>query len=525
MLVKRLFVIGLLFFSLCSCRSQNYRPIFHFSPPDNWTNDPNGLVYYNGEYHLFYQYNPFGNTWGHMSWGHAKSRDMMKWTHLPVAIPEIKLDNNKTAMIFSGTAVVDNKNTAGLGNAQNKSPLVAVYTANIDSAGNGLRQYQSLAYSLDGIHFTQYQNNPVLDIGLKDFRDPKIFWYEAGKKWVMIVAKPLEFAVQFYSSGDLKSWTLLSEFSDSRGDRSKIWECPDFFELPVENEKGTSKWVITLSGGHPQKSNFLGMQYFVGDFDGTTFRADRLSYPLYLDNGKDFYAGIVFNNFPPTDKRKIMIGWTNCWVYANDIPSAGFRGQMSVPRELHLYKSQAGEYRLRSYPAAEVNRYHAEALFSNPAIIVKGAYPLSKVSGPALDVEFTLTKGPAEQAGIRILKNGKQQTVIYYNKEDNMLKLDRRESGKIDFHERFASVESVAIAENNREVKLRILVDHNIVEVFANDGRHVITDLVFPGSENVTAEFFSSGSAAQFKDISIWRMRGDRSLIPPSHKTATAYAK
>jgi fructan beta-fructosidase len=507
MLVKRLFVILLLSFSLYACRSQNYRPIFHFSPPDNWTNDPNGLVFYNGEYHIFYQYNPFGDTWGHMSWGHAKSRDLMKWTHLPVAIPEITLDSNKTAMIFSGTAVVDRNNTSGLGTPQHKSPLVAVYTANIDSAGNGLRQYQSLAYSLDGIHFTQYQNNPILDIGLKDFRDPKIFWYDAGKKWVMIVAKPLEFSVQFYSSPDLKSWTFLSEFSDSRGDRSKIWECPDFFELPVENEKGVSKWVITLSGGHPQRSNFLGMQYFVGSFDGTTFQADRLDYPLYLDNGKDFYAGIVFNGFPPTDKRKIMIGWTNSWVYANDIPSNGFRGQMSVPRELNLYRSRPGEYRLRSFPAAEVNRYHAETLFSNPAIIVKGAYPLKTVKGSALDIAFTLTKGPAEQAGIRILKNGKQQTVIYFNKEDNTLKLDRTASGKIDFHERFASVESVAITENNREVELRILVDHDIVEVFANRGKHVITDLVFPESENVTAEFFSSGSAAQFKDISIRRMR------------------
>jgi fructan beta-fructosidase len=510
MLVHRLFILLLLNFSLFCGRSQNYRPIFHFSPPNNWTNDPNGLVYYNGEYHLFYQYNPFSDTWGHMSWGHAKSRDMMKWTHLPVAIPEIKLGNNKTAMIFSGTAVADKTNTSGFGTLQNKSPLVAIYTAHIDSAGNGLRQYQSLAYSLDGVHFTQYQNNPVLDIGLKDFRDPKIFWYEPGKKWVMIVAKPLEFSVQFYSSQDLRSWTFLSEFSDSHGDKSKIWECPDFFELPVENQKGNSKWVITLSGGHPQKSNFLGMQYFIGDFDGTTFRADRLNYPLYLDNGKVFYAGIIFNNFPPSDKRKIMIGWTNCWVYANDIPSSGYRGQMSVPRELHLYKSTMGEYRLRSFPAAEVNHYRAEALFSSPAIIVKGTYPLKTVKGAALDISFIVAKGPADQAGIRILKNGKQQTVIYYDKEDNTLKLDRTASGKVDFHERFASVESVEIAENNREVEIRILVDRNIVEVFANRGKHVITDLVFPETEDVTAEFFSSGSAVQFKDVEIRRMRAAR---------------
>lgn len=495
--------IALTSFSL----AQNYRPLFHFSPPDNWTNDPNGLVYYEGKYHIFYQYNPFGDVWGHMSWGHATSKDMMKWKHLPVAIPERKNDDGSTSMIFSGTAIADRKNTSGFATNKRRPPLIAIYTVHVDSSGTGLSQKQALAYSLDGIRFTNYDKNPVLDIQMKDFRDPKVFWHEPTHRWVMIVAKPLEFSVQFYASSNLKEWKFLSEFSDNKSDKSKIWECPDIFQLPVENENGSSKWAVTLSGGHPQKNNFLAMQYFIGDFDGTTFKADDLSYPLYLDEGKDFYAGIIFNSMPSTDKRKIMIGWTNCWEYANKIPSTGFRGQMSVPREMHIYKMNNGELRLRSFPVKEVNRYRGGVLFSTPAIIVKGDYPLQKVKGDALDIEFTLTKGGADHAGIKVLKNGSQQTLIYYDKNDNSLKIDRTNSGDKSFSEKFAGIESVQLTDGSQDVSIRILIDKNVIEVFADKGKQVMTDLVFPVSQDVTAELYSTGSAARFKDIKVWSMR------------------
>lgn len=487
--------------------AQTYRPRFHFSPEKNWTNDPNGLVYYNGKYHMFYQHNPFGDVWGHMSWGHATSKDLMRWVHEPVAIPEFENGDGTTTMIFSGTAVVDKKNSSGFAFKRNQVPLVAIYTAHIDSNGKGIRQSQYLAYSIDGRKFTNYEKNPVLDIGLKDFRDPKVFWHEPSGKWIMIVVKPLEFSLQFYSSDNLKEWSFLSEFSDSKADKSKIWECPDIFELPVENEDNVSKWVITLSGGHPQQNNFIAMQYFIGDFDGRVFKADRLSYPLYLDFGKDFYAGIIFNDLPRADKRKIMIGWTNSWEYANKIPAKGFRGQMSVPREISVYKAEIGEYRLRNYPSKEVNRYRGNTLYSKGAIIIKGDSLLNKVRGDVLDIEFTLAKGGAEKAGIKVLKNGQQETLIYYDKLENAIKLDRTNSGDKSFSERFASIESVPLSPGDHDLPFRILIDKNVIEVFVNKGKQVITDLVFPLPGDLSAELFTVGSAAQFKDVKIRRMK------------------
>jgi fructan beta-fructosidase len=506
MLVKYTLAFFLFLVSPYLSFSQQYRPVFHFTPLNNWTNDPNGLVYFQGKYHIFYQFNPYGDTWGHMSWGHATSKDLMKWHHLPVAIPEYNNGNGTTTMIFSGTAVADKKNTSGFG-TKSHPPLVAVYTAHIDSSGHGLSQSQSIAYTTDGIKFKQYNKNPVLDIKLTDFRDPKIFWHEPSGQWIMIVSKPLEFSLQFYGSSDLKDWKFLSEFSDSKADKSKIWECPDIFELPVENENGFSKWVITLSGGHPQQNNFLAMQYFVGEFDGKSFKADRLSYPLYVDNGKDFYAGIIFNDLPLKDHRKIMIGWTNCWDYARNIPASGVRGQMSVPRELNVYKDHSNEYRLRSFPSREVNKYRGNVLYSNSALIVKGIYPLPKVKSDVLDIQFTIAKGTAAQAGINVLKNGSQQTIIYFDKNDNSIKLDRTNSGDKSFSERFPSIESVRLPDGDEDISFRILIDKNVIEVFANGGKQVMTDLVFPTNQEVTAEMFSNGGAAQFKDIKIWKMK------------------
>ncbi|NHN76382.1 glycoside hydrolase family 32 protein [Azotobacter chroococcum] len=242
-----------------------YRPQFHFSPAENWMNDPNGLVYHDGEYHLFYQYNPFGDTWGHMSWGHAVSPDLMHWEHLPVAIPE-----QGDEMVFSGSVVVDKHNTSGFGSRRNP-PMVAIYT----SARPG-SQAQSLAYSTDrGRTWTRYAGNPVLDIGSAEFRDPKVFWYAPGRKWVMAVVAALEHKVKLYSSPDLKNWTHMSDFGPANA-TGGAWECPDLFPLPVDGDSGRIKWVLLVSLNPGSIAGGSGMQYFVGDFDGTTFRADNV---------------------------------------------------------------------------------------------------------------------------------------------------------------------------------------------------------------------------------------------------------
>lgn len=239
-----------------------WRPQFHFTPPLNWMNDPNGMVYYAGEYHLFYQYNPFGDRWGHMSWGHAVSKDLLHWDHLPVALPE---ENN--VMIFSGSAVVDWNNTSGFGK-NNQPPLVAIYTGHRTEKP---RQTQDIAYSNDhGRTWIKYRGNPVLDIGEADFRDPKVFWHEPSGRWIMTVAWPLERKVRFYQSKNLKDWMHLSDFGPA-GSTTGIWECPDMFPLAFEDNPDQTAWILVVNIGSGAPAGGSGCQYFVGNFDGTRF--------------------------------------------------------------------------------------------------------------------------------------------------------------------------------------------------------------------------------------------------------------
>ncbi|MEP6927282.1 MAG: glycoside hydrolase family 32 protein [Ginsengibacter sp.] len=484
--------------------SQTYRPTFHFTPKQNWINDPNGLVYYKNNYHLYFQHNPFGNKWGHMSWGHATSKDLMKWKQTTVAIPEYKNADGTVTMIFSGTAVVDSFNTSGFGTKEDHSPLVAVYTANIIKHDTGFAQYQNIAYSFNGVNFMQYKKNPVLDIKAKDFRDPKIFWYQPGRKWIMIVSKPTDFKVQFYSSTDLKSWTYLSEFGNT-GNQDRVWECPDIFEMPVENGN-EKKWVITLSAGHPQ-NGYLAMQYFVGEFDGNSFKADNLSYPLYIDYGKDFYAGITYNNLPVKDRRRIMIGWANSWEYANDIPTKGFRGMMAIPRTLSLLKSKDGKYMLLQQPIEELKTYRGKMLFDKKTVSIKNGTNNPGINGDALDIEFVLAKNDLEKSGIKVFKHGEEETLIYFDKKNNTVKIDRTKSGNVNFSKRFPGIDSVRISSGDGDLKFRILIDKSIVEVFINNGEYALTDLVFPTKENGAIEFFTTpGLITEFKNVKIWKM-------------------
>ena len=516
----KILLFAIIFQSLisCSCSKKNnstnppvtdtiiipkvvdYRPTFHFAPAFNWTNDPNGLVYYQGAYHLFYQYNPFGTQWGHMSWGHATSTDLLRWKHEAVAIMEYTNQGGSVTGVFSGTAVVDSFNTSGFGTAANPMPLVAVYTSNID----GIAQHQSLAYSLDGKTFTRYANNPILDINSKEFRDPKIFWHKPTNKWVMIVSKPDVKKVRFYSSANLKDWTYMSDFG-ATGNQDRVWECPDIFELPVNNTN-EKKWVITNSAGHPQ-SGYLAMQYFIGNFDGTTFTSDAITYPLYLDYGKDFYAGIIYNNLPSSDGRRIMIGWANCWEYANLIPTTSFRGMMASPRDLHLKRTTSGQYILTQMPVAETNNYRGTILYQQDNFSLNNiTNDANNIKTDAADIEFTISRSGATQSGIRLFKNGTEETNIYYDKSDNTIKLDRNNSGRVTFSSRFPSVESVPVPPGTSDLKFRILIDKSLVEVFINDGEQVITDQVFPTKPDAAVQFFSTGGNTDFKSVKIYKM-------------------
>ena len=471
---------------------EKYRPAFHFSPNKNWINDPNGLVYYKGEYHLFYQYNPYGNKWGHMSWGHAVSNDLLHWQHLPVALEEYPdpLTGDST-MIFSGTAVID-KNTSGL--CEGKDCMIAIYTSHVHKDNQGLTQHQSLAYSNDkGRTWKRYDKNPILDIKRKDFRDPKVFWFEPQQKWVMATVIPDLFKVRFYESKNLLEWKQLSEFGPL-GDTTRIWECPDLYELPIDNQQGKTKWVLSLSGGHPQGSKFVGMQYFIGQFDGNNFVTDDPKKPaLYIDHGKDFYAGIIYNNMPKEDGRTIMIGWVNNWTYANQVPTSPWRGAMSLPRTLSLKETDTG-LRLIQAPIKEIESLRTEMMTDTISL------------ESSVEIELELNADPSQEEGIRLFESEGEETVIGYRAADHILFLDRRKSGNVNFNPDFASIEEVSILSVNKKIKLRIFVDQSIIEVFANDGEASITDYVFPESSSYKIETYNKGGspAPLFK---LWKLK------------------
>ena len=436
-----------------------YRPLFHLTPPQNWVNDPNGLVYLDGEYHVFYQYNPYGDTWGHMSWGHAVSRDLKSWEHLPLALPEFKDSNGDVNMIFSGCAVVDSLNTSGLFPAGFTKGLVAIFTSHIE----GKAQHQSLAYSLDkGRTWFFYDQNPVLDIGLKDFRDPNVIWWEPSQSWIMTVVKPLEYKVQFYQSKNLKSWTFLSEFGPA-GDTTKIWECPALFPI---TQNGETQWVLTLSSGHPQPG-YLAMQYFMGQFNGKEFVAQPQSQPLHVDWGKDYYAAIPFFNL----SQALMIGWVNDWEYAREIPTRGFRGAFSFPRRMGWVKTPEG-IRLVQTPVIPDRLPRIDLTKKGQARSVGQAYQVN--------VQHTFRSGEAPLTLV-LHEHGPYRTVLTYDPEKEELTLDRTQSGKVDFHPRFSGKDHVKVPLGpDRTLTLQAIFDTYILEIFAQNGQFAITNQIFP---------------------------------------------
>jgi len=458
-----------------------YRPAYHYAPPQNWTNDPNGLVYLDGEYHLFYQYNPEGDTWGHMSWAHAVSPDLKTWEELPLALPEYRNADSTETMIFSGSVVVDSLNTSGFFQPGFKSGMVAIYTSNVHKEVNGkdegVAQHQSLAYSADkGRTWEYYAKNPVLDLGMKDFRDPSVFWY--NDKWKMVVVKPHEYLVQIYESNDLKKWKLLSEFG-KMGDVAKIWECPSLFRVPVEGSD-EEKWVMLISSA-AEDTDFTGMQYFVGSFDGKRFQADRQKGVRRVDFGKDFYAAIPFNNLPADQPKPIIIGWASNWAYANQTPTTGFRGMFSLPRQLSLRADSGGGYHLIQQPIFK-KEIVAKILTMKAPDLDAGVVLKMDDNSYRLDLTFEL-KG-TKDFQIKLLSNEGEAAILSYNVRTQKLTFDRTQSGNVAFHKKFASVESMTVPPVDGTLKLNIFVDNSIVEIFANNGAAVLTDLVYPSKKN-----------------------------------------
>ncbi len=483
------FIVSLQVNAQIKLYTEQYRPQFHFSPATNWCNDPNGLVYNKGVYHLFYQHNPFENKWGHMTWAHATSRDLIHWDHLPIAIPE-----ENGIMIFSGTCVVDKNNTSGFGKA-GKIPMVAVYTGHIEN----VNQSQHIAYSLDdGKTWTKYEKNPVLDLHKKDFRDPKIFWHEQKKYWVMALMLPVEHLVQFYASKNLKTWEHLSDFGPA-GDTSGVWECPDLTQVPVEGMPGKKKWLL-------QTSQNATMQYFVGEFDGIKFNNENSPEEIYRpDYGPDYYAAIAYNQLPAT-QLPTAIGWVNNWNYANDIPTKPWKSAMSLPRNLSVKKID-GQWVLIQKPAG-LNRLVKKEIFQSANLWVTDKNILP-VKSNQFEMKLDMEPGAGSICGARLAVGSNHYLEIGYDVAKKILYVDRSKSGNIDFHEKFKAMnhfEKSVLLINNK-LQLQIFFDNSIAEIFVNGGEAVFTVQVFPNETYEGIELFNTGSKSKFSHLKVWALK------------------
>ncbi|MCY9033175.1 GH32 C-terminal domain-containing protein [Bacillus inaquosorum] len=479
---------------------EDYRPQYHFTPEANWMNDPNGMVYYAGEYHLFYQYHPYGMQWGPMHWGHAVSKDLVTWKHLPVALyPDEK------GTIFSGSAVVDRNNTSGFQTGEEK-PLVAIYTQ--DREGH---QVQSIAYSNDkGRTWTKYAGNPVIpNPGKKDFRDPKVFWYEKEKKWVMLLAAGDRILI--YTSKNLKQWTYASEFGQGQGSHGGVWECPDLFELPVDGNPNQKKWVMQVSVGNGAVSGGSGMQYFVGDFDGTHFKNENPSDKvLWTDYGKDFYAAVSWSDIPSSDGRRLWLGWMSNWQYANDVPTSPWRSAASIPRELKL-KTLTWGVRVVQTPVKELQTIRGTSKkWKNQTISPASQNVLAGLSGDAyeLHAEFQVSPGSAPEFGFKVRTGENQFTKVGYDRKNTKLFVDRSESGNVTFNPTFnTGIQTAPLKPVNGTIKMRIFVDRSSVEVFGNDGQQVITDIILPDRSSKGLELYAENGGVKLKSLTIYPLK------------------
>ena len=467
---------------------EKFRPTYHFSPLYGWMNDPNGMVYKDGEYHLFYQHNPYGSKWGNMHWGHAISKDLINWEHRPDAITPDALGT-----IFSGSAVVDTDNTAGFG----AGAIVAIYTQNSD------RQVQSIAYSTDnGRSFTKYENNPVLTSDARDFRDPKVFWHKETQRWIMLLAVGQE--MQIFSSSNLKDWAFESSFGEGQGAHGGVWECPDLFELPVDgtNEK---KWVLlcNLNPGGPFGGS--ATQYFVGTFNGKEFANESPSQTKWMDWGKDHYAAVTWSDAP--DNRRIAIAWMSNWQYANDVPTSQYRSPNSVPRDLSLFTVD-GETYLQSAPSPELLKLRdvskKRSFKVNGTRIIKDM--IADNEG-AYEIELTIENQYADVIGFRLYNDKGEEVDMQYDMKEKKFSMDRRKSGDVGFNENFPMLTWTAIESGKDELKLRLFVDKSSVEAFGDGGRFVMTNQVFPSEPYTHIDFYSKGGAYKVDSFVIYKLK------------------
>ncbi len=447
-----------------------YRPQVHFSPPAHWMNDPNGMVYYGGVYHLFYQYYPGGTVWGPMHWGHATSSDLVHWTNRPIALYPDSL-----GLIFSGSAVVDFKNTSGLGK-NGQAPLVAIFTQHSqarEKAGRSDAQNQSLAYSNDGgTSWKMYEHNPVLkNPGITDFRDPNVMWYAPDQKWIMSLAT--KDRITFYSSKNLNNWTKESEFGEHQGAHGGVWECPDLF--PLKAADGKTLWIllVNINPGGPQGGS--ATQYFTGSFDGKKFTPEG-SNTRWLDQGTDEYAGVTWHN---TGSRRIFLGWMSNWDYATSVPTRTWRSAMTVPRELMLVKADSG-YMVAAEPVKELTRLEGIPVTLKNVAFKDTVDLTRKLKTELAPYKLRLNCEDLTGFSIKLSNQVGEELAIGYDKKENAWFIDRTKAGISDFNKHFAKRIAARRIASEKSAELTLIVDAASVELFADGGLNVMTAIYFP---------------------------------------------
>lgn len=475
---------------------EKYRPAYHHTPLYGWMNDPNGMFYKDGRWHLYYQWNPYGSKWQNMTWGHSSSADLVRWEHHPAAI-----EANGLGTVFSGSSVVDSANTAGFG----RDAVVALYTS------ADVNQTQSLAHSSDGgMTFEIYPGNPVLTLE-SEARDPNMFWDADNGRWVMSLAHALDHEMLFFTSPDLKEWTLQGSFGKGIGAQDGVWECPDLFRLKVDGS-GEEKWVLVCNINPGGPFGGSATQYFTGDFDGKTFIADTDAEGViptkWMDYGKDHYATVSWSDVP--DNRRVLIGWMSNWQYAGEVPTMQYRSANTLPREAGLFRAPDGQLYLSSSPVAEL-----AALRDKPSVSVRNKpaggngrnFPLPGSNGGACEILLDIDSRKAGSVDITISNNDGESALLCYDAKAHTLSFDRRRSGITDFSQDFPTVTTAPTFETDGKLSLRIFIDRSSIEVFGNGGKTVMTNLVFPTVPYSSVSVSAKGGNTRIENLKIYPIK------------------